>query len=228
MHSSQGGIVGVTEHLEDYHYCMDNPYVRMVYPFIMTILKHLFPKARGEIIRLLFTDPEVSLHLRDLARQSGLALGTIQGEVANLKEAELLLEKRDGNRLYFRANQSNPLFTELQAIARKTCGVQNEISQTLTPLAGIEFAFIYGSFARHEASSESDIDLFVIGSIGLRGLASPLRNLSQSLNREVNASTYSKSSYIEKLNEGDAFIQSVQNSPKLWIIGTEDEFGDLA
>lgn len=191
-------------------------------------MDQLFPKARGEIIRLLFTDPEVSLHLRDLARQSGLAIRTIQEEVAKLKEADLLLEQRDGNRLYFRAKQSNPLFIELQAIARKTSGFQKEFSQTLTPLKGIDFAFIYGSYARQEAKSESDIDLFVIGSIGLRQLASPLRKLSQSLNREVNASTYSKSSYIEKLNEGDAFIQSVQNSPKIWIIGTEDEFGNLA
>ena len=200
----------------------------MVKPFIMTRIDHLFSKARGEIIRLLFADPEVSLHLRDLARQSGLAVGTIQGEVANLKEAELLLEERDGNRLYFRANQGNPLFPELQAIAHKTSGIPEKISEALTPLEGIEFAFIYGSFARYEAKSGSDIDLFVIGSIGLRDLASPLRRLSQSLNREVNASTYSKSSYIEKLNQGDAFIQSVKNSPKIWIVGTEDEFVNLA
>lgn len=228
MCSSQGGIVCVMEHLRDCHYCMDTPYVRMVFPFIVNILRHLFPKARGEIIQLLFTDPEVSLHLRDLARHSGLALGTIQGEVANLKEAELLLEQRDGNRLYFRANRNNPLFAELQSIARKTSGIPEEITRTLTPLKGIEFAFIYGSFARHEAKSESDIDLFVIGTIGLRELASPLRKLSQTLNREVNTSTYSKSSYIEILKEGDAFIQSVKSSPKLWIIGTESEFGNLA
>ena len=62
----------------------------------MSLIGQLFPKARAEVIRLLFTDPDRSLHLRELARLSGLAVGTIQTEAAKLPKAGLLEERRDG------------------------------------------------------------------------------------------------------------------------------------
>jgi predicted nucleotidyltransferase len=191
-------------------------------------MERLFPKARGAIIRLLFSDPEESLHLRELARRSGLAIGTIQAEVANLRAAELIQEERDGNRLYFRANRNNPIFGELQAIARKTSGIWDEVRKVLEGMPGIEFAFVYGSLGRDEGSSESDLDLFVIGTIGLRELASPLRDLSQNLNREVNVSKYSKSSFMAERKKGNAFTESVAQSAKVWLIGDEDGFAKLA
>ena len=52
---------------------------------------------RAELLRLLFADPERSHHLRNLARLSGLAIGTIQREVAKLKEAGLIREQREIN-----------------------------------------------------------------------------------------------------------------------------------
>src|SRR5690625_4876940 len=66
---------------------MDKAYVRMRQAFIVGLIEQLFPKARAELLRLLFTDPVRSLHLRDLARLSGLAVGTIQREVAHLRDA---------------------------------------------------------------------------------------------------------------------------------------------
>jgi predicted nucleotidyltransferase len=173
-------------------------------------------------------DSDTSLHLRDLARQSGLAIGTIQAEVSNLKKAGLLIENRDGNRLYFKADVNNPVFADLQSIIMKTTGLREQLVDALESIQGIRYAFVYGSFANNEATSDSDIDLFVIGSTGLRQLASPLRKLSQSLSREINPVTYTKSSYIEKLHNGDAFINEVAKSKKIWIIGSEDDFAKLA
>lgn len=194
----------------------------------MSSIENLFPRARAELIRLLFTDSDESLHLRDLARKSGLAIGTIQTEVSNLREAGLLMERRDGNRLYFKANSEHPLFPDLQSIAIKTSGLREQLIASLESIGGIEYAFVYGSFANNTATANSDIDLFVIGSVGLRQLSAPLRKLSQSLNREINQNTYSKSSYIKKLKSGDAFILEVTNSKKLWIAGSADEFAKLA
>lgn len=100
-------------------------------PFILSVIKHILPRVRAELLRLLFTDPERSLHLRDLARLSGLAVGTIQREIANLRVADLVIERRDGNRLYFKANIANPIFPELQSIALKTMGLGPQLMKVL-------------------------------------------------------------------------------------------------
>ena len=102
--------------------------------YTVSLIGQLFPKARAEVIRLLFTDPDRSLHLRELARLSGLAVGTIQTKVAKLRKAGLLEERRDGNRLYFRANVRHPIFAELRGIAIKTTGLRALLLEASTAL----------------------------------------------------------------------------------------------
>jgi len=180
------------------------------------------------LLRLLFTNPEQSLHLRDLARLSGLAVGTIQREIANLRDADLILERRDGNRLYFKANTAHPIFSELQGIALKTTGLRPQLVEALEGLEGIELAFVYGSYADGRAGAESDIDLFVIGNVGLRKLSPRLREVAETMHREINPSVMSAASYQEKLKSGDAYIRNVTKGNKLWIVGSDDELTAMA
>ncbi|CAA6691198.1 MULTISPECIES: nucleotidyltransferase domain-containing protein [unclassified Lentimonas] len=194
----------------------------------MSLIEQLFPRARAELLRLLFVDAERSLHLRDLARLSGLAVGTIQREVANLRDAGLILERRDGNRLYFSANVHHPIYSELRGITLKTTGLTVQFQDALKELTGIEFAFVYGSFAKGSPSSESDIDLFVIGSIGLRALAPRLKLVADTMNREINPTVISLESYRDKLKGEDAYITIVTSGSKLWIVGSDDEFRAMA
>ncbi|MCC5835792.1 MAG: nucleotidyltransferase domain-containing protein [Opitutales bacterium] len=207
---------------------MDKAYVRMQYSYILNSIDHIFPKARAEIFRLLFSEPEGKLHLRDLARLSGLAVGTIQRETANLSDAGLITEERDGNRLYFKANTANPIFPELHGIALKTTGLREQLAAALNGLDGIDLAFVYGSYAQGKAGSESDIDLFVIGDVGLRHLAPKLRQIADRMNREINPSVMSAASYLDKLGSGDAYIRNVTKGNKLWIVGSDDELAAMA
>ena len=192
------------------------------------MIEQIFPKARSELLRLLFSDSEKSLHLRELTRLSGLALGTIQREVANLRDAELILEQRNGNRLYFKANTKHPIFTELQGIALKTTGLHQQLAVALEGLDNIELAFVYGSYAQGKAGAESDIDIFVIGSVGLRQLSPRLREVADTMNREINPSVMSAASYLDKLNSEDAYIRNVTKGKKLWILGSDDELAAMA
>ena len=187
--------------------CMGMQYIRMVFSCEMNLLEKTFPKARAELLRLLFVDFEKELHLRDLARLSGLAVGTIQGEVARLRDANLIVERRDGNRLYFSANVENPIFPDLRSIALKTTGLSAQLVDGLIGLDGISLAFVYGSFASGNLTSESDIDLFVIGTIGLRKLAPQLRGISMRMNREINPTVISESSYLGKMKIEDVYIK---------------------
>lgn len=86
----------------------------------MNLLAVLFPRVRAEVLRLLFADASAEFHLRDIARRSGLALGTIQTELAKLSAAQLVVSERDGNRRYYRANAAHPLFPTIRQLVRQT------------------------------------------------------------------------------------------------------------
>lgn len=90
-------------------------------------------------MRLLFTDPAKEFHLRELSRLSSLALGTIQQEVGKLARADLLVARRDGNRLYYRANTGHPIFSELQGIALKTTGLREQLADALAGVRRIAY-----------------------------------------------------------------------------------------
>jgi len=200
----------------------------MLKAFILkNTLKALFPKVRAELLHLLFLDSETSLHLRELARLSGLAVGTVQREVSNMREAELIQEKRDGNRLYFSANKQHPIFSELRSIILKTSGLSQPLSDAISTVRGVDLAFVYGSIAKGDFDAGSDIDLYIIGSVGLRKLASKLREVSESLAREINPTVTTKNGYRDRLLSGDVYLENVVNGPKLWIIGSDDELAKL-
>ena len=63
------------------------------------VLDILFPKVRAEILRLLFSDPTRQRYVRELMVMSGLALRTVQEELANLSAAGLLTSWSIGTRL---------------------------------------------------------------------------------------------------------------------------------
>ena len=85
----------------------------------MKLLSVLFPEVRAQVLRLLFADSRRELHLRELARQSRLALRTVQVEVRKLAAAGLLSSRREGNRRYLRANTTSPNFADLQRLVVK-------------------------------------------------------------------------------------------------------------
>lgn len=194
----------------------------------MSVLNTLFPKARAEVIRLLFAVPDRELHLRDIARSSGLALRSLQTELSKLAGADLLVSRRDGNRLYFRANANHPIFPELRGLALKTTGLTERLQSALEGLPGIELAFVFGSIADGSENAKSDVDLFVVGSVGLRKLSPRLRPLSETLGREINPYVISAESFAQKAKAKDTFIGKVLESPKLWIQGGADELAAMA
>lgn len=193
----------------------------------MSAIDFIFPRVRAEIVRLLFVNPTKELHLRELSRLSGLALGTIQEEVGRLKKADLLTSRRDGNRLYYRANTQHPIFPELQGIAIKTTGLKEQIADVLADIPEIEMLFIFGSSASGTTGAASDVDLLVVGNTGLRILAPRLRPLTLRLGREINPYVISRESLSAKARAGDSFIANVIEAPKIWITGDADELGKL-
>ncbi len=192
----------------------------------MSLLQILFPQVRAEVLRLLFADETRELHLRELTRQSGLSLGTLQTEVEKLRAADLLLSRRDGNRLYFRANAAHPLFADLRQIVLKTAGLREVLADALRDVPGIELAFVFGSLAAGTGKAGSDVDLLVIGDAGLRTLAPRLRPAAERLGREINPVTMTAAEFIRDRTK-KPFLRDVLAKDKLFVKGNSDELARL-
>jgi DNA-binding transcriptional ArsR family regulator len=179
-------------------------------------------RVKAEILRLLFGLGRPELHLRELARQSGLSLGTVQQELRRLTRVGVVAARRDGNRVYYRANSQHPVHGELRSLVLKTSGLVGVLHQALQD-EQILLAFVFGSIARGETRADSDVDLMIIGTVRLRRLASLLSGVADRLGREINPHILTPEEFKERRQGDDHLVQSVLASPKLFVKGTGDE-----
>jgi len=183
----------------------------------------LSSNIRAEIFRNLFGVEKQSLHLREIERRTGFAVGTVQQEIKKLLRLDIITRIKNGNRSYYKANTNHPLYPEIRNLVLKTNGLADLLKQALSAELKIKIAFVFGSFARKEEKAASDIDLMVIGDIGLRKLTGLLMDVSEKLGREINPYRLTESEFIKRKKEKDHFLQEVLQSPKIFITGTEDE-----
>jgi len=188
--------------------------------------KIISSKARSAIFQILFGFIQKELHLREIQRRSGLSIETIRKEITNLEEIELVSKRKDGNRNYFSANKSHPVYKEIHQLVLKTSSFIDIIKDSLNE-NDIKFAFIYGSIAKGEEKAWSDLDLFVIGKIRFRELSNKLIDPAERIGREINPHAMELDEFKQKLKNKDHFISEVSRSPKIMLIGSEDELAGL-
>jgi uncharacterized protein len=193
----------------------------------MNILAEILSsRVRAEIFRILFGTDAQEYHLREIQRRSKLAIGTVQQETTKLERLELIIKQQDGNRTYYKANTSNPLYREIHNLVLKTIGL-TDILRTSLAIDAIKIAFVFGSFAAGTEKSDSDIDVFIIGEIGLRTVSKVLKEPSLKIGREINPHVMTLKEFITRKTEKEHFVKNIIDSPKLLIIGTENELTRL-
>jgi predicted nucleotidyltransferase len=182
----------------------------------------LFPNQyRRKVLALLLMQPDQKLHLRELARQTQAAPGTLKKELDALCHVGLLHSERVGNQVHFQANQDHPVFAELQALVRKTTGLADVLRQALQPLEGqIELALVFGSMASGSAHAGSDVDLLVVGSASFAQVVEATYAAQTQLGRDINPKVMSATEWATKQMEGNPFVQELLAKPQILLIGT--------
>lgn len=188
----------------------------------------LLPEYRRRVLGLLLLRPEEALHGREIARRTGLPAGTVTRELRKLAEVGLLQRERRGNQQVYRANTGSPVFSELAGILRKTSGLADVLAQALAPAAPkLRVAFIFGSIAQGRESAGSDIDLMLIGDLGFSQAVELLHAAQATLGREVNPKVFTASEFTSKAAT-EAFLGDVLAKPKIFLIGSDHDLGELA
>jgi predicted nucleotidyltransferase len=188
----------------------------------------LSSKIRSEIFRMLFGVNGEALHMREIERRSGFAIGTIQQELKKLLRLDLIKKREDGNRLYYEANQEHPLCPDIRNLVLKTVGLVDFFREALKANPKIKLAFVFGSIARHEEKDKSDVDLMIIGDIGMMQLTRLLSGVSGQIGREINPHILRIKEFLRRKSAKDHFLIQVLESPKIFIIGKENELTELA
>lgn len=183
----------------------------------------LFTKTQQKVLSLLYGRPVESFYMNEVVRLAGIGKGTIKRELEKMQAAGLLTMKRIGNQNHYQANPECPIYEELLSIVRKTFGIADVLRVALEPIrASIAYAFIYGSIAKGQEKTKSDIDLMMVGNdLSYAGVMDLLIPVEEKLGRPINPTIYSVCDFRKKLKEGNSFLNRVMQQEKIIVAGSE-------
>jgi len=189
-------------------------------------LATLFPTIRGDVLAATLNQPDKWWYLSELAQFLRTTPSSLQRELKALVDGGILQQRREGTRKYFKAEARSPLFPELRGLIEKTVGVLPTLQEVLAPIQA-DCAFVYGSIARSDEHALSDVDLMVIGSVGLAELTPTLRQAETRFGREVNATSYSAREFRGKVAAKDHFLSEVLKGPKQFVKGDQRDLDEI-
>jgi predicted nucleotidyltransferase len=188
----------------------------------------LLGKTKQHLLSAILLQPERSWYLSELARHLQVPPSSLQRELAQFVNAGIVARRQDGNRVYFQADQTCPVFHELSGLLTKTVGLADLVRDALMPLKDrIDLAFIYGSVATSRERSSSDVDLMLVGAANLADVAIPLRALESRLGRVVNPTVYTSLEFAKRVSEKNHFLTAVLDTELLFILGTANDLARL-
>lgn len=136
------------------------------------------------------------------------------------KELNLVLKAKKGNLILFQINRDSILYGELKSMFLKTEYFGELLKKSLKGL--IDFAFIFGSFAKGIESVESDIDLFVVGAVDEDDLLTIIQEIERQTKREINCILWKRADLMERAKKHH-LLNEIAKNPVIMLVGDENE-----
>ncbi|EST23512.1 hypothetical protein N566_25660 [Streptomycetaceae bacterium MP113-05] len=193
-----------------------------------SLLPLLRSQLQGELLAAVLLHPERGFSLTDLAREVGASHTAVLREVNRLVAAGILADQRVGRTRVVSARTDTPLARPLTDLIAVSFGPLPLLTEGLRAVAGVERAYIYGSWAARYKGEPGpppgDIDVLVVGAPDSDELFDIAERLGRRLRRDVNMHRVSPSAWATAETD-DPFLTSVRERPlvELDLSAPEDD-----
>jgi DNA-binding transcriptional ArsR family regulator len=169
----------------------------------------------GELLAWLYLRPEESYSVTELAARFGASQSSVSREADRLAEAGLIRAVRRGNLRLLQADLDHALAQPLTELLALTYGPAAVLSRLLADVAGVDEAYIYGSWAARYHGEQGppprDLDVVVVGEADDDDIFDVARAAERQLGREVNVHRVGAAAW--RTPEDDPFLASVRSRP---------------
>ncbi len=157
-------------------------------------------------LEFFINNPYKEIYLREFSRKLKISPNTSQRFLNMFLKEELVIDKREANLRYFKANLENVVFRFL----KKTYSVSKIKSSGLINYLKPKFSniILFGSMAKGEDDLKSDIDIVCVG----KKQKLDLYEYSKKLNKEINIYVFNFSEWRKQKKENRAFYEDVVSS----------------
>ncbi|MCF8069570.1 MAG: winged helix-turn-helix domain-containing protein [Desulfobacterales bacterium] len=172
-------------------------------------------KTRIKILMRLFLNPDRNAYLRELADEFHASPSHIKEELDQLKNADLLISRKNGRQVLFSANQKHPVFHELHSMVQKALGMDRILESMIERIGNLEKALLIDDYA--EGKDTGIIDLILIGNIDKDNLQDLTNKTEKYIDRKIRTLSLTADEFKKLAPNLDQRPQFVlwQREPKL-------------
>lgn len=170
--------------------------------------------VQGLLLAELLLNGEREFTITELSKLTGTSLPTAVREIDRLVASNFALDRPVGRNRNIRVNQSHPLFRPMQEIITYAYGPKAVMEPLIAGLAGLERAFIFGSWAARvqgiPGPDPKDVDVLLIGAPDRMAILKVAEEASLKLGREVSLQVVSADVWAQG---ADPFVKTVRARP---------------
>lgn len=174
-----------------------------------------------------FYRPGLRTHPRELARQLAVAVPVVARELDRLERSGVLRSERIGRTRQYTLDEGSAIAKDARALFQKTMGVEALLRGALEDVDGVEEAAIFGSYADHSDTSQSDVDLLIIGRPDRARLSERLARVEEAIGREINVVRLTRAEFERERGDGSGFLSEVMTGHRIPLVDHGAEIGGL-
>ena len=186
----------------------------------------LHSQTQGEILAILFSNPEQEFTLSSLTSRVERSQATVWREVDKAEVAGHVQTRKVGNVILVRIHESNRFFRPMREIIIGAFGPPAIIEESLAKIEKIHAIILFGSWvARYQGKpgkSPNDIDVLVIGQPDRKKIYAAAERAEEKLALPVQVTVRSPKEWASP----DPFLREVKSHP-LVVLYTDESVAGL-
>ncbi len=179
--------------------------------------------AKARIVQWLYTqaDPKDTYPPRALARLAGIPYGSVHKTLNDLVKARLVSVQESPRGVEYRAPFEDPRLKHLFLLLRQDSEFIAMLRSKLRRFKSIDYACVFGSFARGQTHEKSDIDVLILGASAEDewDIRTSLQETGLKFSHEISPQFLGTAVFIADLDKGEAVARSILANPRIDLIG---------
>lgn len=175
-------------------------------------------KISQKILNLLFLNENERFYVNELAKVISEDPSNVYKKLIEFKKEGIISDEFHGKERFFFLNKNYHLLKEYKKIILKEVGFEKLLKEKLKRIKGIDSAYIFGSYAKDKLSSESDIDILVVGNFNDIDFLKVIPPLQKYSGREINTIDFSKEEFNSRMKNKDPFLKDIFSKKYIKIL----------
>lgn len=179
--------------------------------------------AKARLVQWLYTEanPQLTYPPRALARLAGIPYGSVHKTLNDLIKARLVSVHESPRGAEYRAPFEDPRLKHLFLLLRQDSEFIATLRSKLRRFKSIEYACVFGSFARGQTHEQSDIDVLILGASAEQewDIRTSLQEIALKSAHEISPQFLATATFLADLDKGEVVARSILANPRIDLIG---------